>query len=122
MQDFNWSPKEKQVARAVFESAAADEERELVAHFKIQAAALTTLESLSSLQLAIRDSTREYQQKYDYRYSQLIVVFGRLLNEGRISLESLKGLSQEKLNFIEIKLILIITKSLIMNNHEAFFI
>jgi steroid 5-alpha reductase family enzyme len=101
MQDFTWSSKEKNLARAVFGRAAAAEEQELLERFKIKAAALQNLEDLWALQFAIRDSEREYQQKYDYRYSQLIVVFGRLVREGRISIDELHGLSEEKLKYIE---------------------
>ena len=101
MQAFTWSPTEKQLARAVFEVAAAAEEQEVLARFKTRAAALKNLEDLWSLQFAIKESEREYQQKYDYRYSQLIHVFGRLVREGRISVEALHGLSEEKLKHIE---------------------
>jgi hypothetical protein len=38
--------------------------------------------------------------KYDYRYSQLISVFGRLIREGRLTEAHLEGLSQDKLEFI----------------------
>ena len=101
MQDFNWSPKEKQLARTVFEHAAVVEEQELLERFKAKSATLRNLEELWALQFAIRDAEREYQQKYDYRYSQLIVVFGRLVQEGRISIDTLHGLSEEKLKNIE---------------------
>jgi Photoprotection regulator fluorescence recovery protein len=101
MQNLTWSPKEKQLARTVFKRTAVEEERELLEHFKNKSAALKNLEDLWALQYAIRDSEREYQQKYDYRYSQLIVVFGRLVREGRISIEDLNGLSEDKLKYIE---------------------
>ena len=100
MQDFTWSPKEKQLARTVFERAAAAEEQELIERFKIKASVLKGLEELWALQFAIRDAEREYQQKYDYRYSQLIGVFGRLVREGRVSVGELHGLSEEKLKYI----------------------
>lgn len=100
MQDFTWSPKEKRLARTVFEQAAVAEEQELLERFKTRAAALTNLDELWALQFAIRDAEREYQQKYDYRYSQLIMVFGRLVREGRISIGTLHGLSEEKLKYI----------------------
>lgn len=101
MQNLTWSPKEKQVARTVFESAALAEEMELLERFKTEAASLKSMEDLRALQCAIRDADREYQQKYDYRYSQLIFVFARLVREHRISLEALHGLGDEKLNRIE---------------------
>ena len=101
MKDFTWSAKEKQLARTVFECAAAAEEQELLARFKTKAAALSTLQDLWALQLAVRESEREYQEKYDYRYSQLILVFGRLVREQRISIDELQGLSEQKLKYIE---------------------
>ena len=101
MQDFTWSPKERQLARAVFERAATAEEQEVLESFKTKAAELKNLEDLWALQFAIRDSEREYQQKYDYRYSQLIAVFGHLVREGRVSIAALEGLSEEKLKYIE---------------------
>jgi uncharacterized protein (DUF3084 family) len=100
MQDINWSAKEKQVARKVFEGAASIEEKELLEHFKQRAASLQNMQDLSNLQREIQDAEREYQRKYDFRYAQLIVVFGRLLREGRISVETLSGLNDEKLSLI----------------------
>ena len=44
---------------------------------------------------------REIDAKYDYRYSQLIFVFGRLLRESRIQEEQLAGLSEDKLALIK---------------------
>jgi len=101
MQDFTWSSKEKQVARAVFERATKAEEEELLQQFKAKAAALKSLEDLWTLQSTTRDSERDYQQKYDYRYPQLLVVFGRLVREKRISLDELHGFTDEKLKYIE---------------------
>ncbi|MBE0546866.1 MAG: hypothetical protein IH627_04230 [Rubrivivax sp.] len=101
MQDFTWSPKEKQIARTVFESAAVAEEQELLERLKTQAAAMKNMEDLWALQNVIRDSERKYQEKYDYRYSQLIAVFGGLVREGRVSIGALHGLSEEKMKYIE---------------------
>ena len=42
----------------------------------------------------------EFDRKYDYRYSQLIFVFGRLLREKRICEEDLQGLAADKLEQI----------------------
>jgi steroid 5-alpha reductase family enzyme len=101
MQGFTWSHKEKRLARTVFERAAAAEEKELLERFKARAAALKNLDDLWALRFETRDSEREYQQKHDYRYLQLIGVFGRLVREGRISIDALHGLSEEKLKYIE---------------------
>jgi hypothetical protein len=34
---------------------------------------------------------------YDYRYSVLLVVFGYLVREGRLRMEELNGLAEDKL-------------------------
>jgi hypothetical protein len=43
---------------------------------------------------------KEIDRKYDYRYSQLTHVFGRLLYESRLSEEELHGLGEDKLKSI----------------------
>ena len=40
---------------------------------------------------------KEIDSKYDYRYSQLTHVFGRLLHEQRLREEDLLGLREDKL-------------------------
>jgi hypothetical protein len=40
---------------------------------------------------------KEIDRKYDYRYSQLTQVFGRLLCEKRLREEELRGLREDKL-------------------------
>jgi hypothetical protein len=42
----------------------------------------------------------QFQAKYDYRYSQLLLVFGRLVREGRVLESDLDSLSEEKLAVI----------------------
>ncbi len=53
---------------------------------------------------AIHDYLTEQRKmidgKYEYRYSQLIAVFGRLLREKWIQDEELEGLSEEKIQAI----------------------
>ncbi|MGC9998318.1 MAG: hypothetical protein ABSE79_23620 [Terriglobia bacterium] len=44
---------------------------------------------------------REVDRKYDYRYSRLITVFGRLLMEGWIAEADLDGLAEDKLQRIK---------------------
>ena len=43
---------------------------------------------------------REIDRKYDYRYSQLLFVFGQLIRQGRVQEAQLAGLSEEKLGYI----------------------
>ena len=43
---------------------------------------------------------KEIDRKYDYRYSQLTHVFGKLLHEKRLREEDLRGLREDKLKSI----------------------
>ena len=45
-------------------------------------------------------SRKEIDRKYDYRYSQLTQVFGRLLHEKRLREDELRGLREDKLKSI----------------------
>ena len=45
----------------------------------------------------LTERRKEIDRKYDYRYSQLTHVFGRLLYEGRITEEDLRGLGEDKM-------------------------
>lgn len=48
----------------------------------------------------LTNARNSIDRKYDYRYSQLGFVFGRLLREGRISEGELAGLSEDKMQNI----------------------
>ncbi|PYV62736.1 MAG: hypothetical protein DMG95_08770 [Acidobacteria bacterium] len=49
---------------------------------------------------ATRDPRKEIDRKYDYRYSQLTQVFGRLLYQNRLNEDELHGLREDKLKAI----------------------
>ncbi len=55
---------------------------------------------LWDLEHYLTERRREINRKYDYRYSQLTHVFGRLLYENRLGEEELRGLREDKLNLI----------------------
>jgi len=48
----------------------------------------------------LTEHRKEIDRKYDYRYSQLTHVFGRLLYERRVREEDLHGLGEDKLKSI----------------------
>lgn len=100
MYDLKWSESEKKLARRVFEAALTVELAEIMAEFKARAAAAAEPDDLWSIQEHLNRTRREIDEKYGYRYSQLILVFGRLLREGRIQEAQLTGLSEEKLSYI----------------------
>ncbi len=57
-------------------------------------------EDLWAIHSYLNDQLRAIEEKYDYRYSQLIIVFGRLLREKWIEDQDLVGLSEDKLRTI----------------------
>jgi len=93
----NWSDREKKIARRVFEAALTAELAEVMADFKAKAAAAVEPDDMWSIQEHLFHTRREIDQKYDYRYSQLLFVFGRLVREGRVQEADLAGLSEDKL-------------------------
>lgn len=101
MHDPKWSAAEKKLARRVFEAALAAELAEIMADFKARAAAVMEPHEMWPLQEHLARKQHEIDRKYDYRYSQLHLVFGRLIREGRVQQTQLAGLSEEKRADIE---------------------
>jgi len=52
---------------------------------------------LWDLEHYLTERRKEINRKYDYRYSQLTHVFGRLLYEKRLHQDELRGLREDKL-------------------------
>jgi hypothetical protein len=97
-----WSQSEKKVARRVFEAALQAELAEVMADFKARAAAAAEPDDMWLIEEYLRDKRREIDRKYDYRYSQLTMVFGILLRQGRIQEAQLLGLAEDKLSSIRL--------------------
>jgi hypothetical protein len=95
-----WTDGEKKIARRVFEAALHRELAEVMAEFKSRAARAKEPEDVWAVQDYLVQARRDIDKKYDYRYSQLDLVFGRLLREKRIEELELKGLAEEKLAYI----------------------
>ena len=55
---------------------------------------------LWDLEHYLTECRKEIDRKYDYRYSHLTEVLGRLLHERRVSEEELQGLREDKLTLI----------------------
>jgi hypothetical protein len=98
--NLKWSESEKKLSRRVFEAALTTELAEIMSDFKSRAAQLSTPQDMWDLEDYLTRKRRMIDEKYDYRYSQLIFVFGRLVREGRIQESELNGLSKEKLEYI----------------------
>ena len=100
MYDLKWSESEKKLSRRIFEAALQAELADIIAKFKAKAAAVTTPDEMWAVRDFLAQAQHEIERKYDYRYSQLILVFATLVREGRITEAQLHGLSEEKLSYI----------------------
>lgn len=96
-----WSKTEKGVARQAFGRAYERECKELSNKVKEMANTAKTPEDIWELHEFLTEKRKEIDEKYDYRYSVLILVFGRLLREGRIGLDDFEGLDEDKITKIK---------------------
>ncbi len=95
-----WSRSEKTVARTAFDAALGRELHEVIQEAKKMASQIQQSSDLWDLEHYLTQRRKEIDRKYDYRYSQLTHVFGRLLYENRLSEEELRGLREDKLKSI----------------------
>ena len=95
-----WSKSEKTIARTAFGAALKRELHELMQETKQRANRIKETADMWDLEHYLTERRKEIDRKYDYRYSQLTQVFGRLLYEGRVSEEELRGLRDDKLKSI----------------------
>jgi hypothetical protein len=100
MFDTQWTPTERRIARRVYDAALERELAAVLAEFKQRAAAAKAPGDIWDTEEYLTRTRKEIDDKYDYRYSQLEMVFGRLLREGRIEMQELNGLAPDKIEFI----------------------
>ena len=100
MNDSRWSASEKKIARRAFDAALDNALAKTMAEFKARAAAATTPAEMWDIGDDLYRQRREFDRTFDYRYSQLLFVFARLIREGHLDEEQLTGLSEEKLEII----------------------
>jgi hypothetical protein len=92
-----WSRSEKATARTAFDAALGRELHEVIQQAKKRASQIQQSSDLWDLEHYLTQRRKEIDRKYDYRYSQLTQVFGRLLYEKRLREEELRGLREDKL-------------------------
>ena len=92
-----WSRSEKTVARAAFDAALKRELQEIMQEAKQMANQINEPADLWDLEHYLTQRRKEIDRKYEYKYSQLTHVFGRLLYENRLPEEELQGLRDYKL-------------------------
>ena len=90
-----WSRSEKAIARTAFDASLG--RAEVIREAKKMASQIQQSSALWDLEYYLTQRRKEIDRKYDYRYSQLTHVFGRLLHEKRLREEELRGLGEDKL-------------------------
>ena len=95
-----WSRSEKIIARKAFDAALGRELHEVIQETQKMASQIQQSSDLWDLEHYLTQRRKEIDRKYDYRYSQLRHVFGKLLHEKRLREEELRGLREDKLKSI----------------------
>jgi hypothetical protein len=98
--DIKWSPGEKAVARKAFEQALQQEFETVMNEARQRAAKIKEPSDMWDLEDYLTQSRKNIDRDFDYRYSRLMDVFAILIQRGRLTLEELDGLSEEKLDQI----------------------
>jgi hypothetical protein len=96
----NWTQAEKAIARRAYDKALDRELAALTQEVKRRAAAIEQPAQIWALEKFIAKRGREINDRYDYRYSVLLMVFANLLLDGLIQEDDLKGLGEDKLRQI----------------------
>jgi hypothetical protein len=100
MFDIKWTASEKKIARDAYDEALDAALAKIMAECKAKAAAAATPQEIWAIEDYLRRQRREIDEMFDYRYSQLPLVFARLIREGYLDEARLNGLSEEKLEII----------------------
>ncbi|MEL7036337.1 MAG: hypothetical protein AAFO04_12050 [Cyanobacteria bacterium J06592_8] len=102
MNDIEWSSAEKELARQAFEKAY---QREIAALMKVvreQAGQISRLDDIWLLHDFLSARRHDIDGKYDNRESVLMFTFARLVKEGWLHLDELKGLETEKITKVSV--------------------
>ena len=90
----------KAIARKAFDAALGRELHEVIQKAKQMPNKIQQSSDCWDLERYLSERRKEIDRKYDYRYSRLTQVFGRLLYEKRLREDELHGLQEDKLKSI----------------------
>lgn len=99
--DLKWSSDEKKVARKAFDNAYQREMDDIKSLLLNKVSQIKTNADIWAIEDFLSEKRKIIDSKYDYRYSQLISVFGRLLSEGYLNEEDISELSEKKRDLIK---------------------
>ena len=100
MREMHWSPKEKAIARRAFDHALHQELDATIQEAKRMAARIKEPDELWALAHHLTQRRNEIDTKYEYKYSVVLLVLADLVREGRIALDEIQGLAEDKLRCV----------------------
>lgn len=97
MNTTEWSGREKKVARVAFEAALKRELDALIIEFKKKSSKAESIDEVWKINDWLDRKRKEIDRTYDFRYSQLVFVFARLIERGAMEMSELEGISERRL-------------------------
>ena len=101
MNHLKWSKIEKKIAREAFDKAYELECSYVAGRILERANQIKKPDDIWRLHDFLTEKRKEVDEKYDYRYSVLELVFGRLIKDGWLDFADLEGLNEEKIGRIK---------------------
>jgi hypothetical protein len=95
--DETWAPTEKKLARIAFDKAFERHCTAITQEARRMLETATAPAEIFRVQEYLTEQRRIVDALYDYRYSRLLAVFGRLLSDGWLREDNLHGLQAEKI-------------------------
>ena len=96
-----WRKSDKKIAKELFELARKRDYANLIDIIQLKSKNLTIPETIWDLREFLNYKAKEFDQKYDYRYSVLDQVFANFIREDLLSLDEFQSLSKEKQDQIQ---------------------
>jgi len=100
MNEINWSKSEKVIARRAFDTAYKRECDAIITKLKEMVVKAKEPDDIWQIHNYLTEQREAIDEKYDYRYSILISVFARVLNEGWLRQTDLEELGEKKIEEI----------------------
>ena len=100
MRNLKWSSTEKAIARKAFDRALQQELDAAIQSTKQMATKIRQASELWELERYLTQRRKEIDRRYEYKYSSLLSIFGKLVGEGRLHTKDLQGLAEDKLAYI----------------------
>ena len=100
MRDLKWTATEKAIARRAFERVLRQELDAAIESTKQRAAKIREVSELWELEHHLTQLRKQIDRKYEYKYNTLVILFADLVREGKLNIDELRGLGEEKLAHI----------------------